>query len=133
MVIGLALTVTGGVMLHQHRDFILRDAMDGVRRLFENVGNNPESANLLQETLRCCGARDFRDWDRSQLQFPASCCIDQHRACQSPWSLGISVDRRATDNLYHKVRLLTSKKLCPLIDQIERISSFSYQYARSCL
>jgi len=98
-------------MLHQNRHTILRDALDGVRRLFDNLQYNPEAANLLQEALKCCGAQDVRDWSRVQVGFPSTCCIERYEyspynsrvACQSPWSLGFSVDQRTADQMYYPV------------------------------
>lgn len=123
MVLGLILTIVGGVMLHQNRHTILRDALDGVRRLFDNLQYNPEAANLLQEALKCCGAQDVRDWSRVQVGFPSTCCIERYEyspynsrvACQSPWSLGFSVDQRTADQMYYPGCLYRTQEVFNLV------------------
>ena len=64
MVIGVILTILGGVVLHQKKDEILPGIRKNIEKLYQNPNANLEAITLLQESLECCGGNDFRDFDK---------------------------------------------------------------------
>ena len=64
MIIGLILTILGGVVLHQKKDEILPSIKRNIQKLYENPNANLEAITYLQESLECCGGTDYRDFDK---------------------------------------------------------------------
>jgi len=84
MIIGLILTILGGVVLHQKKDDIVPSIKRNIEKLYENPGDNLEAITLLQESLECCGGRDYRDFEKQGVTFPESCCRDNKKSCTAP-------------------------------------------------
>jgi len=98
MVIGVILTILGGVVLHQKKDEILPGIRKNIEKLYQNPNANLEAITLLQESLECCGGNDFRDFDKQDVSFPESCCRDKKKSCQAPRA---SFSTVPADQLYY--------------------------------
>lgn len=106
MLIGIGLAVAGTVMVNREKDNIAAKVKSNVEKLFGDVSKNVKAAIALQETLECCGAVDYNDWNKPALvnQFPASCCSKRDsKSCKDPFRE--SVTSSEAKKLYHDVTL----------------------------
>ena len=108
MLIGIGLAVAGIVMVNREnvKDNIVASVKTQVEKLFRDVSKNVKSAITFQETLECCGAVDYNDWNKLANQFPASCCAKRDsKSCKDPFRE--SVTSSEAKELYHDVSLLS--------------------------
>jgi len=104
MMIGIIVVIIGGVVLHQNKDEILLDINKNIEKIYEKPITNKDAIKFIQETMKCCGAKSFNDFNITDVDFPKSCCRDQSKECEAPKE---SLSIITPDEQYFPVSLFT--------------------------